>query len=68
MSLRAWVYRWARANGRDPAGTYEAARAALARHVDRDSRPGGTVGPAVVDALRAELGPEIVPYPSAGAP
>jgi len=62
-SFRTWVRAWAVANGRDPAATYETARATIARRLQRGLAPQGEVGIAIVEALRAELGAVVVPYP-----
>jgi hypothetical protein len=69
-SFRTWVRAWAVANGRDPAATYETARATVARRLQRGLPPQGAVGVAIIDALRVELGPVVVPRftPAGGVP
>jgi hypothetical protein len=60
-SFRTWVRAWAVAHGRDPAATYETARATVARRLQRGLPPQGAVGIAIIDALRQELGVDVVP-------
>ena len=67
-SFRAWVHAWAVAHGRDPHATYETARATVARRVQRRLATEGDIGLALVEALRRELGPAVVPYPSSTQP
>jgi hypothetical protein len=55
------VQAWAVANGRDPAASYETARATVARRLQCGLPPQGAVGIAIIDALREELGGDVVP-------
>ncbi len=62
-SLRAWAYDWARANNRPGPATYESLKATLKRRLGRGLTPQGAVGTQILEALRADLGPRVVPYP-----
>ena len=53
---------WAVAHGRDPAASYATARATVARRLQRGLPPQGAVGIAIIDALREELGGDVVPH------
>jgi|APFre7841882724_1041349.scaffolds.fasta_scaffold05349_5 hypothetical protein len=57
-----WVRAWAIAHGRDPSATYETARATVARRLQRGLPPQGAVGIAMIDALRKQLGGDVVPH------
>lgn len=67
-SLRAWAHGWAERHGRDPVATYELARITIARRLERGLSPKGSLGRALIEDLRAELGAEVVPLPGGERP
>jgi len=62
-SLRGWVAAWADANGRARQAAYQTAISTIRRQLERGLAPQGSEGAAIVDALRADLGSAVVPYP-----
>lgn len=65
LRLRTWATRWAKANGRAPQAVYESARSTMKRHLTKGLSPKpGSLGEALVEALRADLGAAVVPFPA----
>ena len=63
-SLRLWAHAWAECQGRDPQGAYDLLRMTIARRLERGLAPRGPVGRAMIEALRADLGADVVPLPA----
>lgn len=71
-SLRQWAHAWAAAHGEAPDATYHSLRMAIQRRLNHRRPPLGPVALRLVRALRADLGPAVVPdfgeSPAGGQP
>ncbi len=61
-SLRVWAFAWAKRHGRNPLASYSTVRVTISRWGHRrDRAPEGELARMILDDLRAEIGPELIP-------